>query len=69
MTIDNFDLFRSKLTFKKAVKFDPDTGIAVEINDTYDRYVVQILKRAKDPGGKTQGVNTGNRLIKTYEIS
>lgn len=69
MTIDNFDLFRSKLTFKKAVKFDPNTGIAVEINDTYDRYVVQILKRAKDPGGKTQGVNTGNRLIKTYEIS
>lgn len=30
---------------------------------------MQILRRAKDPDGKSQGVNTGNRLIKTYEIS
>ena len=69
MVIDNFDLFRSKLTFRKATKFDSEAGKVVEINDTYDRYIVQILRRAKDPGGKSQGVNTGNRLIKTYEIS
>ena len=69
MVIDNFDLFRNKLTFKKATKFDSEIGKVVEINDTYDRYIVQILRRAKDPGGKSQGVNTGNRLIKTYEIS
>jgi len=69
MTIDNFDLFRARLDFQKATKFDPSTGKIETINDTYDRYVVQILRRAKDPGGKDQGSNTGNRLIKTYEIS
>ena len=53
MTIDNFNLFRSKLTFKKATKFDSNSGKIVEVNDTYDRYVVQILRRAKDPGGKS----------------
>lgn len=40
MIIDNFDLFRSKLTFRKATKFDSETGKIVEINDTYDRYIV-----------------------------
>jgi len=69
MTIDNFDIFRNHLTFEKARKFDPSTGNIETINDTYDRYVVQILKRAKDADGKSHGVNTGNRLLKTYEIS
>ena len=32
----------------------------------WDRYIVQILKRAKDAGGKSHGVNTANRLIKTF---
>lgn len=53
MVIDNFNLFRSKLTFKKAMKFDSEAGKIVEINDTYDRYIIQILRRAKDPGGKS----------------
>lgn len=69
MTIDNFDVFREKLTFEKARKFNSKTGRMEEINDTYDRYIVQILKRAKDDDGKSMGVNTSNRLIKTYEIS
>ena len=69
MTIDNFDIFREKLTFEKARKFNSKTGRMEEINNTYDRYIVQILKRAKDDGGKSMGVNTSNRLIKTYEIS
>lgn len=69
MTVDNFDIFRAHLTFEKARKFDPNTGNLETINDTYDRYIVQVLKRAKDAGGKAMGVNTSNRLIKTYEIS
>lgn len=69
MKIDNFEILRSHLTFEKAKKFNPDTGNLKEINDTYDRYIVQILKRAKDEDGKSHGVNTSNRLIKTYEIS
>lgn len=69
MTIDNFDIIRQHLTFEKARKFDPNTGNIETINDTYDRYIVQILKRAKDSSGKKYGVNTSNRLIKTYEIS
>lgn len=69
MTIDNFDIFREKLTFEKARKFNSKTGRMEEINNTYDRYIVQILKRAKDDGGKSMGVNTSSRLIKTYEIS
>lgn len=68
MIIDNFNIFRSHLTFEPAKKFNPKTGNLEIINDTYDRYIVQILQRAKDT--KQFGANTGgNRLIKTYEIS
>lgn len=67
MVIDNFELFRSHLTFEKAKKFNPNTGNLEVINDTYDRYIVQILQRPKDT--KQFGANLGNRLIKTYEIS
>ena len=69
MQIDNFDIIRSHLTFEPATKFDSTTKRLKVLNDTYDRYIVQILKRAKDAGGKKHGVNTSNRLIKTYEIS
>lgn len=69
MKVDNFDLIRSHLTFEPATKFDSDTSMVKMINDTYDRYIVQILCRAKDAGGKKHGVNTSNRPIKTYEIS
>lgn len=68
MIIDNFDIIRPHLTFEKARKFDPNTGNLETINDTYDRYIIQIIKRAKDVGGKKYGVNTSNRLIHTYEV-
>lgn len=68
MTIDNFDLFRSHLEFKKAVK-NGGKKDDKEIADTYDRYIIQILRRAKDVSGREYGVNTDNRLIKTYEVS
>lgn len=67
--VDNFDLIRSHLTFEPATKFDAKTKKPKKLNDTYDRYVVQILNRAKDADGKKRGANTSNRLIKTYEIS
>lgn len=69
MLIDNFDIIRSHLTFEPAMKFDAETKKLKRLNDTYDRYIVQILRRAKDVDGKEYGVNTSNRLIKTYEIS
>ena len=69
MIIDNFDIIRPHLTFEPARKFDLKSGNFEEINDTYDRYVAMVLKRAKDPDGKSNGSNTGNRLVKTYEIS
>lgn len=69
MEINNFDIIRSHLTFEKARKFNPNTGNIETINDTYDRYIVHIIKRAKDAHGKKYGVNESNRLIKTYEIS
>ena len=69
MDINNFDIIRSHLTFEKARKFNPNTGNIETINDTYDRYIVHIIKRAKDATGKKYGVNESNRLIKTYEIS
>lgn len=69
MTIDNFDIFRQHITFEKARKFDPNSGNIETINDTYDRYIVQIIQRAKDLGGKHICANTSSRLLKTYEIS
>ena len=69
MKVDNFDIIREHLTFEPAMKFDSETKKLKSLNDTYDRYIVQILKRAKDAGGKSHGVNTANRLIKTYEVS
>jgi len=68
MTIDNFDLFRPHLEFKKAVKTGGKKD-GKEINDTYDRYIIQILRRAKDVRGTEYGSNETNRLIKTYEVS
>jgi hypothetical protein len=68
MEINNFDIIREHLTFEKAKKFDPNAGNVAEINDTYDRYIVQILQRKKDQVVQI-GANTSNRLIKTYEIS
>lgn len=69
MEINNFDVFREHLTFEKARKFNPNTGNIETINDTYDRYIIHIIKRAKDSDGKKYGVNESQRLIKTYEIS
>jgi hypothetical protein len=69
MTIDNFDIIRAHLSFEPAMKFDADTKKLKKLNDTYDRYIIQVLKRAKDSKGKEYGVNTSNRLIKTYEVS
>lgn len=69
MVIDNFDIIREHLTFEPAMKFDAHTKKLEKLNDTYDRYIVHIIKRAKDLHGKQFGANTSNRLIKTYEIS
>lgn len=52
MKIDNFDLIRSHLTFETEL----------------DRYIVIILKRVKDEGGRKYGVNETNRLIKDFII-
>jgi hypothetical protein len=41
MVIDNFDLIRSKLTFETQ----------------FDRYIIHIIKRAKDDKGRMFGVN------------
>ena len=68
MTIDNFDIIRAHLTFNPATKFDAKTKKLKLLNSTYDRYIIQILNRAKDTEGKKRGSNTGNRLIKTYEV-
>ena len=69
MKIDNFDIIREHLTFEPAMKFDAETKKLKTLNDTYDRYIVHIIKRAKDSGGKAHGANTSNRLIKTYEVN
>ena len=53
MKIDNFDLIRSHLSFESDL----------------DRYIVIILKRAKDDNGRKYGANETNRRIKTYFIS
>ena len=53
MKIDNFDLIRPHLIFESGL----------------DRYIVIILKRAKDENGRKYGVNETNRRIKTYFIS
>lgn len=53
MKIDNFDLIRSYLTFKSDL----------------DRYIIHILKRAKDDKGKLYGVNETNRMLKTFYIT
>ena len=53
MVIDNFDLIRSKLTFETQ----------------FDRYIIHIIKRAKDDKGRMFGVNETNRLLKTFYIT
>lgn len=53
MTIDNFNEIRAHLTFKS----------------DFDRYIVHIIKRAKDDAGKIYGVNETNRLLKTFYIT
>lgn len=51
--IDNFDIIRSHLTFES----------------DFDRYIVHIIKRAKDDRGVEYGSNETNRLIKTFYIT
>ena len=58
MVVDNFSIIRDRLVFEP----DPKTGT------TFDLYVVNILRRAKDSRGKEYGEDEGNRLIKTFEI-
>lgn len=53
MVIDNFDLIRSKLTFESQ----------------FDRYIIHIIKRAKDDKGRLFGVNETNRMLKTFYIT
>ena len=47
MIIDNFSTIRPHLTFEKS--FRPDGS---PLGDTFDRYVIHVIKRAKDDGGK-----------------
>lgn len=51
--VDNFDIIRAHLDFKSE----------------FDRYIVHILKRAKDDQGVAYGSNETNRLIKTFYIT
>jgi len=51
--VDNFDIIRSKLDFKS----------------DFDRYIIHIIKRAKDDNGVEYGSNETNRLIKTFYIT
>ena len=51
--IDNFDIIRSHLTFES----------------NFDRYIIHIIKRAKDDTGVEYGSNQTNRLIKTFYIT
>lgn len=51
--IDNFDIIRSHLTFES----------------NFDRYIIHIIKRAKDDKGVEYGSNETNRLIKTFYIT
>ena len=53
MVIDNFDIIKSQLTF----------------TSDFDRYIIHIIKRAKDDKGKLYGVNETNRLLKTFYIT
>jgi len=53
MKIDNFEELRKHLTFES----------------DYDRYIVHIMKRAKDDKGRTYGSNETNRLLKTFYIT
>lgn len=53
MEINNFDIIRSHLTF----------------TSDFDRYIVHIIKRAKDDKVKLYGVNDTNRLLKTFYIT
>lgn len=63
MVIDNFPIIRPHLAFEKSFRTDGSP-----IGDTFDRYIVHIIKRAKDDGGKNFGSNESQRLIKTFEI-
>jgi hypothetical protein len=51
--VDNFDEIRKHLDFKS----------------DFDRYIVHVIKRAKDENGKKYGVNETNRLLKTFYIT
>lgn len=53
MTINNIEEIRKHLTF----------------TSDFDRYVVHIIKRAKDDRGVEYGSNETNRLIKTFYIT
>lgn len=64
MVIDNFSLIRPHLEFSKAFSAD-----GRELGGSFDRYVINVLKRAKDCGGKRFGSNEGSRLIATFVVS
>lgn len=52
-TIDNSAEIRKHLSFESE----------------FDRYIVHIIKRAKDDNGRKYGVNETNRLVKTFYIT
>jgi len=51
--VDNFDEIRKHLNFES----------------DFDRYIVHVIKRAKDEKGKKYGVNETNRLLKTFYLT
>ena len=51
--VDNFDEIRKHLNFES----------------DFDRYIVHVIKRAKDERGKKYGVNETNRLLKTFYLT
>lgn len=53
MIVDNFDIIKKNLIF----------------TSDFDRYIIHIIKRAKDENGRKYGVNETNRLIKTFYIT
>lgn len=63
MVIDNFPAIRPHLTFEKSFRHDGSV-----VGESFDRYVVHVIKRAKDDGGKKFGSNESQRLIKTFEV-
>lgn len=64
MVIDNFKVIRPRLDFADYYRSD-----GTKLGGSLDRYLVHVIKRAKDDGGKKFGSNESQRLIKTFEIT